>query len=141
MSNKAAPKMSSKECNCLCGAVSVTVSGVDKGAVLCHCTNCQKSSGSAFMHNYRFMKSDIKVHKGEDKIREFKDTNTKSRATLLRHFCSVCGSPLYVKPLAFEDLTIVHCSSAGDRTQPQFELFEENKHSWIGKLSSKRASL
>lgn len=42
------------------------------------------------MHNYRFMNSEVKFHKGEDKIREFKDTNTKSGATLLRHFCSVC---------------------------------------------------
>ena len=78
--------------SCLCKGVQYTVSGVDKGAVLCHCNNCQKASGSAFAHNYRFLKANIDFAKGEDLVKEYKDSNTKTGNTLSRHFCTGCVS-------------------------------------------------
>src|ERR1700761_7442795 len=42
-----APKTKvTKTSKCNCGSVEFSVTGVDKGAVLCHCANCKRSAGS-----------------------------------------------------------------------------------------------
>lgn len=78
--------------SCLCQSVQYTLTGVDKGAVLCHCDNCQRVTGSAFAHNYRFLKSNIAFQKGEELVKSYLDSNTKSGNPLKRHFCSNCVS-------------------------------------------------
>ncbi|KAF2239337.1 hypothetical protein EV356DRAFT_502366 [Viridothelium virens] len=37
--------------SCLCGTIRYSLSSPPTQCVLCHCNNCQKSSGSAFMTN------------------------------------------------------------------------------------------
>ncbi|KAK0947440.1 hypothetical protein LTR29_001048 [Friedmanniomyces endolithicus] len=87
---KAPPTKVSRSASCLCGAVAITITGVDKGAVLCHCSNCQKSSGSSFAHNYRFLDADLTFDKGEDAVTRYEDGNTTNGNVLARHFCKVC---------------------------------------------------
>lgn len=81
-----------KTSTCLCGSVSLTLTGEDKGACMCHCKNCQLSSGSSFAHNYRLSNGELKIRKGEELVREYADQDTKSGNTLLRHFCGKCVS-------------------------------------------------
>jgi hypothetical protein len=76
--------------SCLCKGIHFTVTGQDKGAVLCHCTNCKSFAGSAYAHNYRMMKTKIEYQKGQDLVRSYKDGATKSGKVLERFFCSVC---------------------------------------------------
>lgn len=78
--------------SCLCKGVQFTLSGQDKGAVLCHCSNCKSFTGSAFAHNYRFMKAKVEYQKGEDLVKLYKDDNTKSGKVLERFFCGRCVS-------------------------------------------------
>lgn len=82
--------MSTQTSTCLCKSVEIQVTGTDKGAVLCHCANCQAQSGSAFMHNHRWTKSDMKFTKGEDLVGRYVDKNTKSGNELTRGFCTKC---------------------------------------------------
>ena len=97
---KAPPIIATRTSTCLCKSVQIEVTGEDKNAVLCHCENCRQASGSAFMHNHRFMKSNIKVLKGEDLLKVYDDKATKSGATLFRHFCSSCVcSHVHIVPL------------------------------------------
>lgn len=42
------------QCGCLCGAVRFTVDPPLNGLVACHCTDCQKVSGSAPSYRSRF---------------------------------------------------------------------------------------
>ena len=85
-----AKAQSTRNSTCNCGNVVITVTGVDKGSVLCHCSNCANASGSSFAHNHRFMPAELKVTKGESDLKEYADTNTKSGNKLYRHFCSNC---------------------------------------------------
>jgi hypothetical protein len=75
---------------CLCKGIHFTVTGQDKGAVLCHCKNCQSFGGSSYAHNYRMMKTKIEYQKGQDLVRSYKDGATKSGKVLERFFCSRC---------------------------------------------------
>ena len=77
---------------CNCKRIELSVTGVDKGAVLCHCDNCQRASGSAFAHNHRLLSAKMTVKRGQDLIKYYADSNTKSGKTLNRHFCSNCVS-------------------------------------------------
>lgn len=42
--------------SCLCGAVTYTLSSPPLKRFICHCPNCQKFSGSAFMTNFWYPK-------------------------------------------------------------------------------------
>ncbi|KAF2099223.1 hypothetical protein NA57DRAFT_76452 [Rhizodiscina lignyota] len=138
MSSKKSKVPSTKSSSCLCGAVQLSVTGNDKGAVVCHCSNCQRASGSAFLHNYRFTSADLKFTKGEELVREYEDKETKTGNTLYRHFCEKCGSPLYLKNSAFPGLVVLHCGTMeAEGPQPSMELFPENKYAWIGDVMGK----
>lgn len=76
--------------SCLCKGIHFTVTGQDKGAVLCHCNNCKSFTGSAYAHNHRMMKTKIEYQKGQDLVRSYKDGATKSGKVLERFFCSRC---------------------------------------------------
>jgi hypothetical protein len=105
MPPKVPPKITTKTSTCLCGGVALSVTGQDKGAVACHCNNCQKWSGSAFAHNYRYLKADMKVSKGEDLLKGFADSNTKTGNVLTRWFCQECVSPPVFLPKSAETAT------------------------------------
>ncbi|KAK3072150.1 hypothetical protein LTR53_007343 [Teratosphaeriaceae sp. CCFEE 6253] len=138
---KASPPKVSKSATCLCGAVSVTVTGVDKGAVLCHCSNCQRSSGSSFAHNYRFLDADITIDKGRDAVVRYEDGDTLNGNVLARHFCKICGSNVYLQPSTPPRMWLLHTGGMQDHTQPARELFTQNKHPWIGEVTARKPKL
>ncbi|GAB7333923.1 hypothetical protein MBLNU13_g06036t1 [Cladosporium sp. NU13] len=123
--------------SCLCKGVHFTVKGQDKGAVLCHCSNCKSFSGSTYAHNYRMMKTTIEYQKGKDLVRSYRDDATKSGKVLERFFCSRCGSSLMNVPEAIPGLAVV-CAGAiegGNSIKPKFELFEEDRRPWLSKVN------
>lgn len=77
---------------CLCKGVRATVTGTDKGPVVCHCRNCREITGSAFAHNHRYMNASMSFEKGEELVKEYRDGVTKSGNVLGRNFCSNCVS-------------------------------------------------
>lgn len=42
--------------SCLCGSVAYTTKGEPVTQMLCHCRNCRKATGSAFMANNYYLK-------------------------------------------------------------------------------------
>ena len=65
MSSKPSPPKTTKSASCLCKQIQFKVTGVDRGAVACHCVNCQKGSGSAFAHNHQMTKASVEYASGE----------------------------------------------------------------------------
>ncbi|KAM3414622.1 hypothetical protein BST61_g9781 [Cercospora zeina] len=135
---KAPPIVATRISTCLCKSVQVQITGEDKNAVLCHCDNCRRASGSAFMHNHRWMKSEIKVLKGEDVLKVYDDSATKSGNTIFRHFCGNCGSPLWLSNSAIKGFAAMNVGNLdGEKRPPFMELFKEGKHAWIGEVTGK----
>jgi len=77
---------------CLCGAIRYTLSAPIAGLRACHCTHCQKSSGSGASVNAVVPGADFRITDGAP--RHYADKADSGR-TLLRYFCGNCGSPLY----------------------------------------------
>ncbi|KAI0699844.1 Mss4-like protein, partial [Cytidiella melzeri] len=82
--------------SCLCGQISYEITGEPLFSALCHCVNCKKWSGTSFVW-YAFVKSDhIRVAKGENLLKTYKDSATIRGNTVHRQFCSNCGCSLMV---------------------------------------------
>lgn len=84
---------------CLCGGVEIEITGELGPLVYCHCTRCQRASGSAFSANCNVRKRYWVWRSGEDLVREF-----DSSPGVWRAFCSRCGSPVYSRWAADPDV-------------------------------------
>ena len=76
--------------NCLCGGIQISVSGKVGPLVYCHCSRCQRASGTAFSANVNVRRQYWQYTSGAELVREF-----ESSPGVYRAFCSNCGSPVY----------------------------------------------
>lgn len=72
---------------CHCGKIRFEVTGEPTWLGRCHCHDCQKISGSAFMAFAEFKVENVKFTNGTP-------TPYKSSTDITRTFCSKCGSPI-----------------------------------------------
>jgi hypothetical protein len=75
---------------CLCGGVRWEVLSEPKGATYCHCTRCQRRSGTAASAQAQLHPGTLRIVAGEDLIRSYQPPDGMAKA-----FCSVCGSALF----------------------------------------------
>jgi hypothetical protein len=75
---------------CLCGRVRLLVSGVSGGLVFCHCRECRRSSGSAFIAVFPVPLAAFALDDPHGLVREYRASTNKARC-----FCAGCGSPLF----------------------------------------------
>jgi hypothetical protein len=111
--NMPAPSPVSISGSCLCKAVQYTLTGNDKGAVLCHCRNCQKTTGSAFANNLRYTRANLTLTTGADVIKAYEDSDTNEK---------------------FKGLVILYSGGvegAAPHTKPSGELFTHKRREWF----------
>jgi hypothetical protein len=86
------PKMASDRSlagKCFCGAVQYAVADQFAYAANCHCSNCRRTTGSAFKPFAGIEREKFSVTKGEDQCLIFGDANGHDA------HCRQCGSLLY----------------------------------------------
>jgi hypothetical protein len=104
-----------------------------EGFYFCHCSRCQKSSGSAHGSNLFFSNATLVWEKGEDLSVDYTHEETRFG----KCFCSCCGCPL---PRISNDENKVIQVPAGsvDGNQdfePTAHIFTDSKKCWEDKLS------
>lgn len=75
---------------CNCGAVRYEISAPLVSASYCHCTRCQRRTGTAAAANGRIAHGSFQVVSGEDCLRAW-----KPGAGFEKWFCGECGSALF----------------------------------------------
>lgn len=75
---------------CLCGGVRYEYDGVIDEISLCHCSQCRKAQGSAFVAVCPVDAARFRLLAGQALLKEFRAVPHKARV-----FCSHCGSPVY----------------------------------------------
>src|SRR5690242_4500446 len=75
---------------CLCGKVRYTANAEPIFIGVCHCTNCQKQSGTAFSVVVAIPKSALSI---TGTTKSFQD-KPDSGQPMARIFCPECGSPI-----------------------------------------------
>ena len=77
---------------CHCGALTYEAEIDPDTMTICHCTDCQKMSGTAFRTVIRAHEGDFKMLSGEPKIYVKTAENGTPRAM---GFCENCGTQIY----------------------------------------------
>ncbi|KAK8155155.1 Mss4-like protein [Phyllosticta citrichinensis] len=81
---------------CLCGKIKYQIQPAAEPvySVICHCDNCKRATGTHYLCNTIFQKDHFSLISGAPKI--YRDGATDSGTPLYRHFCSDCGSGLFI---------------------------------------------
>ncbi|MCP5265804.1 MAG: GFA family protein [Burkholderiaceae bacterium] len=121
------PKISGR---CLCGSVSYT-STADSPAMVaaCHCTHCQRQSGTAFSMNVAVPADSLSCD--GDSLATYQDTGS-SGMPVLRSFCSKCGSPLFSDVKAIPGLLFLKAATLDDASwvKPAAAIWGRSKQPW-----------
>ena len=74
---------------CFCGAVHYTVADEFLYAMNCHCSNCRRTTGSAFKPFAGIERGKLRLTEGEDSLLVYGDDKANDT------HCKRCGSLLY----------------------------------------------
>lgn len=75
---------------CLCGEVRFEVSEPPVSASYCHCTRCQRRTGTAASAQVRIVPGSLRITAGEELVRAYEPEDGFPKV-----FCSACGSALW----------------------------------------------
>jgi len=77
---------------CHCGAIAYEAEIDPEMVNICHCTDCQTLSGTAFRVSIYASEENFRITRGEPKIyvKTAESGNKRAQA-----FCGECGSPIY----------------------------------------------
>jgi hypothetical protein len=75
---------------CLCGGVRFEITEPLLGAGYCHCTRCQRRTGTAASVNAELTPGSVRVLAGDGLIREYVPDSGSAKV-----FCGACGGPLW----------------------------------------------
>lgn len=78
--------------SCTCGAIKIEGEADPEKTQICHCTDCQSGTGSAFRVSVPIPGSNFKMT-GTPAL--FVKTTAESGNPRAQAFCPICGSPIY----------------------------------------------
>jgi hypothetical protein len=113
---------------CLCGAVRFTVKGTPIRMAQCHCTDCQRASGTGHMSNAIFRGEDVTVTGATASYASRSDSGN----VLTRHFCPTCGSRLFLTSAARPGMLVMAAGAFDDTSwfEPEVVLFTRSRPHW-----------
>lgn len=119
------------EGQCHCGAIAFEAQVQPGSMTVCHCTDCQTHSGSAFRANISAPAASFRLLKGEPRT-YIKTAASGARRVLA--FCANCGSPLYAcaeqNPTAYS-LRIGTLKQRHAIGPPQRQIWTQRRLAWV----------
>ena len=96
---------------CGCGAIRYSVTSEPLISYLCHCTECQRRTSSAFGLNLQVTEDNFVIEKGTPASR----TRTAASGNdLALNFCGDCGTPLFSVPGARPTIRVIYAGALDD---------------------------
>lgn len=125
--------MQDRKGGCLCGAVRYVLKSEPRATAICHCTHCQKLSGSVFSLNLVVKEADYE-QSGETKVYVDKGD---SGQPVYRHFCAGCGSPIFAKIAAAPGRVVLKAGTLDsmEGLQPQTEIYTDHAVQWLAPVA------
>jgi hypothetical protein len=115
---------------CQCGEVRYEVVGTPRKLIVCHCTDCQRQSGSAFGMTLVVNEAGFRLTQGE--VKTFASTSAAGRAKL-GAFCPQCGTRIYHKPEWRPGTVSVKPGTLDDTSElrPDMHIWISSKQPWV----------
>lgn len=122
------------EGRCLCGAVSYAFDGEPSVVAVCHCSDCQRQTGTAFSVVVGVVDESLGVD-GQT-LRTVVTTGGDHGMNTNRSFCSGCGSPIVTRVDAIPGMAWIKAGTLDDRTwlRPTVEIWCGSAQPWIPPL-------
>ncbi len=120
---------------CHCGAIKYTAT-IDPGAArICHCSDCQTLSGTAFRVVVGTKEADFNLTSGALKIyvKTAESGNQREQS-----FCGNCGTPIYATSVGGEDRMLglrVGALQQRDQLTPVAQIWARSAQNWLDTVS------
>jgi hypothetical protein len=121
--------MTTRRAACSCGQLQVTVEGEPSRISMCHCTECQRRTGSLFGNRALFRAEQVKL--AGDSTTWTRTAESGNRVTF--HFCPICGSTVYWEGEGFREHIAVAIGNFADPNfpPPTIAVWEQSRHAWL----------
>ena|SRR5438874_10529765 len=124
---------------CHCGYITYEAEVDPAQTTMCHCTDCQTLSGSAFRTVVRTPENSFKILSGEPTVyvKTAESGNKRAQA-----FCPRCGSPIYATSVG--DGPKIYGLRAGtarqrDQLVPTSQIWSRSRQAWVTNIGTLRA--
>jgi hypothetical protein len=116
------------EGGCLCGKVRYSGEAEPIFVGVCHCTNCQKSSGTAFNAVVAVPKPAISLTGSLSTYEGKGDTGN----AVYKHFCPECGSPIAEEAAVMADVMMIPVGTLDDPSAvtPAMQIYCDSAQPW-----------
>jgi hypothetical protein len=114
---------------CGCGSLTATIAAYSPVVALCHCTDCQRRSGSPF-GVAGYFPADAVMIAGD--YREW-SRPTASGGTLINRFCLVCGSTVFWTTGLHSGMIGIAAGAFADPAfpPPLRSVWEQDRLAWV----------
>ena len=112
---------------CLCAAVRYELTAPLISAGYCHCTHCQRRTGTGASANGRVPRAGFRLLSGADQLRSFRPSEGVPKL-----FCSTCGSALFSgDPFGDEEVALrLGTLDSDPGIRPQYRQFLDSAACW-----------
>lgn len=97
---------------CLCGQIRYEVGKEPTDVIICHCKFCQRATGSAYMVETLFSKSDVVTSAGEPRVYEHISEGSGKRIHV--NFCENCGTKIFLTFERFPSIVGIYSGTFDD---------------------------
>jgi hypothetical protein len=113
---------------CLCGQVRYSANADPAFVGVCHCTHCQKQTGTAFSVLVGIPKSAMSVR---GRLKTFRDTGDSGQP-VDRNFCPECGSPIFSDLAVMPSVSFIKAGTLDDTSwlDPKVHVYCDSKERW-----------
>jgi hypothetical protein len=121
---------------CHCGSITYEAELDPEKVVICHCSDCQTLSGTAFRTVGIVPRADFKLLSGAPK--DYVKTAESGRQRV-QAFCPECGSPLYATGVGDDTAFYnIRLGTARQRDQlvPRKQLWCRSAQPWLGDMDT-----
>ncbi|MEM1255164.1 MAG: GFA family protein [Cyanobacteria bacterium P01_H01_bin.21] len=115
---------------CQCGQIRYELQAEPLTLYVCHCTDCQHQSSSAFGMSMPLPRESVKLTKGTPK--QWSRPSASGR-TVACFFCSNCGTRLFHQPSRNDKITNIKPGTLDDTSwlEPAAHLWTASAQSWV----------
>ena len=123
------------EGGCHCGYITYEAEIDPEKVGICHCTDCQTGSGSAYRTNVPSLKNTFRLLSGEPKI-YIKTAESGNRRA--HGFCPNCGTPLFATNEVNREIYGLRVGAIKQRAQlrPRVQGWTRSAQSWAQDISA-----
>ena len=119
---------------CHCGNIKFEAEVLPDQVRICHCTDCQNSTGSAYRVNVPAVKGSFRLLSGT--LKEYVKTTADSGRPRVQVFCPECGTPIYSSPDHSSENVGLRVGTIRQRAQlvPRIQQWMRSAQAWTQNL-------